>query len=123
MYTKQGEVGRSRRRHGAEFRAKVLAECRQPGVSISAVALRNGLNANMVRRWLKLDGIDPEPTASEVSEPAFIAVPMVPEVAAASASSKRNIHVEVQRGSTTVSVSWPADAAAECGAWLREWLR
>jgi transposase-like protein len=33
------EGGRKRRRHSAEFKAKVVAACRQPGVSMAAVAL------------------------------------------------------------------------------------
>ena len=40
-----------RRRHGAEFKAKVLAACDEPGASISGVALAHGLNANLVRQW------------------------------------------------------------------------
>jgi transposase len=40
-----------RRRHGAEFKAKVLADCDEPGASISGVALAHGLNANLVRQW------------------------------------------------------------------------
>ena len=40
-----------RRRHGAEFKAQVLADCDEPGASISGVALANGLNANLVRQW------------------------------------------------------------------------
>jgi len=41
----------SRRRRGAEFKAKVLAACDEPGASISGVALAHGLNANLVRQW------------------------------------------------------------------------
>ena len=52
MDVKQGAVGRRHRRHSAEFKAKVVAECRHPGVSIASVALANGLNANLLRNWL-----------------------------------------------------------------------
>jgi transposase len=38
--------------HGAEFKAQVLAACRQPGASVAAVALAHGLNVNLVRKWL-----------------------------------------------------------------------
>ena len=48
---------KTRRVHDAEFKAKVLGECRQPGASIAAVALRHGLNANVVRQWLAKKGI------------------------------------------------------------------
>lgn len=45
-------AGRQRRRHSPEFRASVIQACLQPGVSIAAVALANGLNANMMRKAL-----------------------------------------------------------------------
>ena len=38
--------GRRRRcRHSADFKASVIRECLQPGVSMASVALANGLNA------------------------------------------------------------------------------
>jgi transposase-like protein len=44
--------GRSWRRHSAECKARVIALARQLGTSVAAVALANGLNANMLRRWV-----------------------------------------------------------------------
>lgn len=44
---------RKRRRHSEEFRAQVVVACGQRGVSVAAVALAHGLNANLVRRWIK----------------------------------------------------------------------
>ena len=41
-----------RRTHSAQFKAQVLTACRQPGASVSAVALAHGLNVNVVRKWL-----------------------------------------------------------------------
>ena len=43
---------RRRRRHSAEFKARVVAACRKSGVSIAAVALDHRLNANLLRRWV-----------------------------------------------------------------------
>jgi transposase-like protein len=45
-------VRRRRRRHSAEFKAKAIAACLQPEISIAAVALARGLNANLLRRWM-----------------------------------------------------------------------
>jgi len=42
----------SRRVYSPEFKAQVLAECRQTGASVSAVAIAHGLNTNVVRKWL-----------------------------------------------------------------------
>ena len=92
-----------RRRHGAEFKAKVLADCDEPGASVSGVAMAHGLNANLVRQWragrgVKLAGkllalpealptprpADAQPSPSPVANPEFvrIAMPGPPRVAA-----------------------------------------
>lgn len=45
--------GRRRRRtHSSEFKAQVVASCSHPGISIAAVAMANGVNANLARRWV-----------------------------------------------------------------------
>ena len=59
-----------RRVHGAELKARVLAQCHEPQASVAAVALAHGLNANLVRKWLagrglkrsglSVDGAQPE---------------------------------------------------------------
>jgi transposase len=44
-------LGRQRRRrYPAQFKATVVEQCQRPGVSIAAIALSHGLNANMVRK-------------------------------------------------------------------------
>jgi transposase len=111
---------RTRRNHAPELKHQVVLACQQPGASVAAVALAHGLNANLVRRWLR---DDPRAmSAVAVAGPpssAFVEVPM-PRV---SSSTTEPIRLELRRGASTVSLQWPASAAAECGAWLREWLR
>lgn len=74
--------GRRRRRtHSAEFKAKVVAACREPGISIASVALAHGLNANLLRRWVvtaesvlssnRFDGVS-APVSLERERPAFL---------------------------------------------------
>ena len=138
-----------RRRHGAEFKAKVLADCDKPGASISGVALAHGLNANLVRQWragrgVKLAGMTATPPAvrkalrpTEVPasprvNPEFVALAMpVPPKMATSASddptdprpsqtANAHIHVELRRGPLHLSVRWPTSAGDDCTAWLRE---
>ena len=46
-----------RRTHSSEFKAQVLAACRQPGASVAAVALAHGINANVVHKWLAGVGV------------------------------------------------------------------
>ena len=45
----------TRRKHSKEFRAEVIQACREPRASVAAIALRSGLNANVVYRWLRED--------------------------------------------------------------------
>ena len=44
---------RRRRRHSVFFKAEAVGACEQPGVSVAAVALARGLNANLLRRWVQ----------------------------------------------------------------------
>jgi len=37
-----------RRRFSREFKAQIVAQCLEPGASVSRISLENGLNANMV---------------------------------------------------------------------------
>ena len=130
MHTNEGEhqVGRQRRRrHSAEFKAEVIAACQQPGVSIAAVALAHGLNANLLRHWIikheraaatPVPVAMPSNAASREVKHDFVPVTVAPE-----RNRDDNIRVELRRGATTVTVVWPMSAAADCAAWLRELLR
>ena len=47
-------VGRDgRRRYDPASRDRLVAACLEPGVSVSRLALEHGVNANLVRKWLK----------------------------------------------------------------------
>jgi hypothetical protein len=58
----------------------------------------------------------------------FIPVEIAPTRVAATATTtpeqaeppESEIHVELTRGATRLSVRWPSDQAAACTAWLRE---
>jgi transposase-like protein len=99
----------------------------QPGVSIAAVALANGLNANMLRKWVieteRGSGVRAQapahaaPDVAAEPPPGFIPLTMTREPISV------EIRIELQRGATAVKVAWPTSAAAECAAWLRELLK
>ncbi|WP_422191267.1 transposase [Aquabacterium sp.] len=114
------QTKRTRRRHAPDLKRQVVLACQQPGASVAGVALAHGLNANLVRRWLQCEHKAPG-ALSVVGAPsgAFVEVPMP----RASAPTPEPIRLELRRGASTVSLQWPATAAADCGAWLREWLR
>ena len=46
-------TGNGRRYFSKAHRDAVVAKCLAPGVSLSAVALANGFNANLVRKWVR----------------------------------------------------------------------
>ncbi len=121
---KEAPSRRRRRIHSEEFKASVVLASQQPGVSMASVALANGLNATMLRRWVveaERGTVSPRfpstALAHSDAKPAFVQMPL-PEPAASG-----DIRIEVQRGALRVAVSWPAGAAAQCTAWLRELLR
>jgi transposase-like protein len=113
---------RRRRRHSAAFRAEAVAACQQPGVSVAAVALARGLNANLLRRWVlqaERGTLVPTRSAAPRVESTAGFVP----VRISSTATEAAIRIEVRRGTNTVSVEWPASAARECALLLRELMK
>ena len=121
---------RRRRTHSDEFKADAVAACAQPGMSMAAVAMAHGINANLLRRWVHEVEMKPrrEVVRTDVGdganaqEPKTVFVP-VSLPAPAPPAEVPDIRIELQRGPTTVTVTWPTSAASECAAWMRELLR
>jgi transposase len=120
----------TRQQYSREFKSRVVAEACQPHVSIASVALSHGLNANLLRKWIK----DADPnyvgkhrqssariinTVSSGSAPAFLPVNF-PAAQSTPKSVGQCIEVEVQKGNTTVKVKWRVQASQCCLIWLRE---
>jgi transposase len=119
-------IGRRRRRsHSPLFKAEAVGECQQPGVSIAAIALARGLNASVLRRWVKEAERSGIPIAIRGSAPSlaieggqnFVPVPLP------SNATDVAIRIKVRRRGGTVMVEWPASAAHECALLLRELIR
>ena len=119
----ESPIGRRRRRiHSVEFKANIIAACKHPGVSTAAVAMANGVNANLVRRWIaRSERANQQHERPVAMPPAFVAVRVA--AAAKPALAATDIRVELRRGETLINVTWPPTAAAECAAWMRELLR
>lgn len=92
---------------------------------MAAVALSRGVNANLLRRWVreaelratsKAPMIEARPDVAPPTSAPFVPLQFPAAVA-------KDIRVELRRGPTTVSVTWPAEAAGECALWMRELLR
>jgi transposase len=118
----------ARRNHSAEFRAQVLAACREPDASVAAIAMRNGLNANVIYRWLREE---PHKTQTPLVTPtqasqvtSFLPVQLPQPVAkSVTVTGSAEIRMELRRGGSSVTVNWPLQCSGECAAWLRDWLR
>jgi transposase len=128
MSNQRADGRRRRRLHSESFKADAVAAALQPGVSMAAVALSRGINANLLRRWVRDSEMGTRPTATLALPqpvPSPSAAPATPFVALRLPApvAKKDIRVELRSGATTVTVAWPADAAGECAVWVREVLR
>ena len=137
MDSKMQEHHKTRKRHSTEFKSQIVSACRAPGASVAGIALAYGVNANLVHQWLRGRGfkqgaVIPPALATPESEPAPAPAPQfIPVALAATAPTHQgepacagtDIRIEVHRGASLVTVSWPQASAKQCAAWLREWLR
>jgi transposase len=102
----------------------------QPGMSMAAVAMAQGVNANLLRRWVRDAEMNSGTTVVSVTnaegpkvqeaKTVFVPVSLPPPVQPAHSP---DVRIELRRGPIAVTVNWPASAASECAAWMRELLR
>ncbi len=111
---------RTRRRHDLEFKRQLIEACQEPGVSVAAIALANGLNTNMLRKWIRDHQVESAPGQAEpklgVESSTLVSVAVVPKV------TPGEIRIDVRRGVVTMQMAWPVDAVASLGPCLRELL-
>jgi transposase len=91
----QPEAGRRRRRrrlHSDEFKADAVAAASHPGVSMASVALARGINANLLRRWVREAEM---PTARAVTNVAAVAQTFLPVQLPEPAAPAGEIRIEV----------------------------
>lgn len=115
MDTLQDAKPSTRRRHGAELKARVVAACAEPGASVAQVAMANGLNANLVHKWRR--------DRRSVASPSPVEFIELPRPHLGSPAQTPDIRIELRRGPTAVSINWPLECAAECAVWLRDLLK
>ena len=106
-----------RRSYSISFKAQVIAECAQPDTSIANVAFTHNLNANLVHKWIRVHA-----QKNLTLQTAFIPVKTSPPVPMHQALPA-TIRIEVPHSKGVVVVSWPAENAAACSAFLRDLLR
>ena len=117
--------GRRRSRsYGADFKAQVVQACQGPGVSIASVALANGMNANLLRRWVnerdRTQALQSVMTQRPVQT---MAGQFVPVALSRPDNELEPIRIEIRKGSVSIAMSLPAALVKESGALLRELLK
>ena len=117
---------RRRRYHPEEFKQSLITACCEPGASVAGIALANGVNANLVRRWMRERGIEaptgrlPTPVvdAGLTMAPSFVPV-AIPQ----SEPALPDIRIEIRHANAAIKIEWPVQASGDCAIWLRDWLR
>jgi len=73
---------RRRRGHSAEFKRELVARSLEPGVSVAAIAMEGGINANLLFGWRRkhLNGI-PQADSGVPRRPSAVLLPVSVEVA------------------------------------------
>lgn len=100
---------RQRSSYSKPFKAQVVQECLQPGATVSSVAIRHGINANVIRKWLPLYRDQPP-----VALPAF-----VPLRATSQRTTETLAIIELPLGEQAVTVKWPACDPEGCARFVR----
>lgn len=113
---------RGRPNYPIEFKRRLAAEACEPGVSVAKLALRYGLNTNMVFKWrrqYRAGQFEPHGDAKEVgipSQPLFlpvIAEPAPVKTRAAKATTTTAAgYIEIIRGQSSVRVCGDVTASA-----------
>ena len=96
----------------------MLAECEEPGASVAKIAMAHGINANVVHRWRQLARKSSARVEPENLE--FVPVTLPSEPVRAEAG---DIQIQLRRGATAITITWPMSAAPDLAAWMRELLR
>jgi transposase len=112
-----------RRFYSPELKLQVVQTCAQPGASIAGVALQNGINTNIVHRWIREHSQGMLVVQPQAFVPVTLSTEPEPVSTNAVAAATPEIRMELRRGASSVTVMWPSELAGDCGAWLREWLR
>lgn len=124
MKSEEGTGKATRRSHDRAFKEDLVRQSLEPGASVSAIALRNGVNANMLFKWRRdhlrsqarfetapavLLPVELEQPTEVVSMP----VPAAPP-ALTSKPAPRNGVIELEIGGVQMRVRGSVDEASLC---------
>lgn len=104
---------RQRTSYSKPFKAQVVQECLQTGVSMASVVLRHGINAALVRKWIPAYGDHQAPTL-----PDFVQMKLV-----RSPAQSVSITIEIPFGHQQLTVKWPSSDPERCARFVHELAR
>ena len=108
----------SRRRHPKALKHQVLAECQQPGVSVASVALRHGINQNLVYKWRHQVARKAQDTFLCLPTPATLAAQQAPTVSVVNGEAA-TVRMDVPSPSGQITVHWPLSHMERSVAWIK----
>lgn len=100
---------RQRSSYPKPFKAQVVQECLQPGATVSSVAIRHGINANVIRKWLPVYRDQVTTTL-----PAFVPVQPLPK-----RTVDEVVVIVLPLGGKSITVKWPASDPDGCARFIR----
>ncbi|MCO8161817.1 transposase [Pseudomonas sp. 21LCFQ010] len=103
---------RQRTSYPTTFKTQVAQKCLGPDDSIASMALRHGINANLVRKWIPIYR-----DWRACAFPAF--VPLKLETAAATPACQHVARINISSGQRTVTVRWPISDPDGCARFIR----
>jgi transposase len=112
------ETNERRRRHSAAFKAQVLAECEQPKVSVASVALKHGINQNMIYAWRRAAKLAPQETFLRLDSP-LPQLSATPRVIKNVAETPATVRIDLPSPCGHITVHWPIDQLDRSAAWLK----
>lgn len=123
MKSERDHGKQSRRQHDRAFKEDLVRQSMEPGASVSAISLRNGINANMLFKWRRdhvraagqraaptvLLPVEVTPQAEVVTVPSAIVT-----AAAAPKPPLRNGVIELELAGVQLRVRGQVDEASLC---------
>lgn len=123
--------GRRRGRYSNEFKQNLVEACLAPGVSTASIALANGINANLLRRWVS-ESTAPRGSQIDIAHssqespisdrPAFVRLHAEPSSAeyssapAASSAARSDLELEFRYRDALIVVR---GSVAHCSSFVR----
>lgn len=109
-----------RRRHPKALKEQVLAECQQPGVSVASVALRHGLNQNLIYKWRHQVSRKANDTFLRLPPPVALQAPMDSDIKGRSATVRMDVPMSTGQ---MITVHWPLNQIERSTEWLKALMR